>query len=196
MPLLRASHQSYPLFRRFQERQWVLNGACPKHLMECLMNSHHDSTRGEIRLSLHFMPFCRTCEITESWAAPAWLNYNNASDVKPRNVPRAVELRKSVTRSASKQPVEITHVPQYAPLTVRSYTVRRCTVSTQVEHLQAYIDLLPKRAQGLLTPPTSSHRPTLAALDAFTRHGGQKLREWALTSSFSSQTRCCCSPIF
>ena len=88
--------------------------------MECLMNSHYDSTRGEIRLTLHFMPFCRTCGITESWAALAWLNYNNASDVKPRNVPRAVELRKrkSVTRSASKQPVKITNVPEYAPVFV------------------------------------------------------------------------------
>ena len=54
-----------------------------------------------------------------------------ASDVKPRNVPRAVELRKrkSVTRSASKQPVKITNVPEYALVTVRSYTVRLCTVS-------------------------------------------------------------------
>ena len=31
--LLRASHQSCPSFGRFQEREWVLNGACPKHLM-------------------------------------------------------------------------------------------------------------------------------------------------------------------
>ena len=41
------------------------------------------------------MPFCRTCGITESWAAPAWLNYNNASDVKPRNVPRAVSCERA-----------------------------------------------------------------------------------------------------
>ena len=34
----------------------------------------------------------------KNWAALAWLNYNNASDVKPRNVPRAVELRKRIER--------------------------------------------------------------------------------------------------
>ena len=119
MPLLRAAHQCYPLFGRFQKRERVLNGACPKHLMECLRNLQNDSTRGEIRLTLHLTPFCRTCGITENWAALAWLNYHNASDVKPRNVPRAVELRKSVTRSASKQPVKITNVPEYAPVTVR-----------------------------------------------------------------------------
>ena len=89
-------------------------------VMRCLMNSHDDSTCGEVRLTLHLMPFCRACGITETWAALAWLNYNNASDVKPRNVPSAVELRKrkSVTRSASKQPVRITNVPEYAPVTV------------------------------------------------------------------------------
>ena len=119
MPLVRASHQSYPLLGRVQKNEWVLNGACPKHLMVCLRNSHNDSTRGEIRLTLHLMPFCRTCGIIENWAALAWLNYHNASDVKPRNVPRAVELRESVTRSASKQPVKITNVPEYAPVTVR-----------------------------------------------------------------------------
>ena len=121
MPLLRASHQCYPLIGRVQENVWVQNGACPKHLMECRRNSHNDPTRGEIRFTLHLMPFCRTRGITENWAALAWLNYNNASDVKPRNVPRAVELRKrkSVTRSASKQPVKSTNVPEYAPFFVR-----------------------------------------------------------------------------
>ena len=44
--------------------------------MGCLRNSHNDSTRGEIRLTLHLKPFCRTCGITESWAALAWLNDN------------------------------------------------------------------------------------------------------------------------
>ena len=63
-------------------------------VMECLMNSHDDSACGEDRVTLHLMPFCRTCLITETWAAVAWLNYNNESDVKFRNVPRAVELRK------------------------------------------------------------------------------------------------------
>ena len=84
-------------------------------------HSHNDSLCGDVRLTLHLVPFCRTCGITENWAALAWLNYNNASDVKPRNVPRAVELRKrkSVTQSASKQPVKITNVPENAPATVR-----------------------------------------------------------------------------
>ena len=63
-------------------------------VMVYLMNSHNDSTCGEVRLTVHLMPFCRACGITETWAAQACLNYNNASDVKPRNVPRAVELRK------------------------------------------------------------------------------------------------------
>ena len=40
-------------------------------VMECLMNSHDDSTCGEVRLTLHLMPFCRTCGITETWAAQA-----------------------------------------------------------------------------------------------------------------------------
>ena len=63
---------------------------------ECLMNSHNDSTCGEVRLTLHLMPFCSSCGITETWAAQACLNYNKrqTSNVKPRNVPRAVELRK------------------------------------------------------------------------------------------------------
>ena len=97
MPLLRASQQRYPLIGRFQEHERVPNGACPKHLMGCLMNPHNDSTCGEIRLTLHLIPLCRTCGITENWAALDWLNYNNASDVKPRNVPRAVELRKRMS---------------------------------------------------------------------------------------------------
>ena len=56
------------------------------------------------------MHFCRTCGITENWAVLAWLNYNNASDVKPRNIPRAVELRKrkSVTGSAPCVPLYTT----------------------------------------------------------------------------------------
>ena len=58
------------------------------------MNSHSDSTCGEVRVTLHLMLFCRTCGITESWAALSWLSHNNAWDVKPRNVPRAVGLRK------------------------------------------------------------------------------------------------------
>ena len=62
--------------------------------MVCLMNSHDDSTCGEVRLTLHLMPFCRKRGITETCAVLAWLNCNNASNVKPRNVPRAVELRK------------------------------------------------------------------------------------------------------
>ena len=96
MPLLRASRQSHPLFGSFQEREWVVNGACPKHLVSwgCPMNSHGDSTCGEVRLTLHLVPFCRTCGITENWAALARLNHNRVSDVKPRNVSRAVELRK------------------------------------------------------------------------------------------------------
>ena len=98
MPLLRASHQSYPLIGRFQDREWVPNGACPKHLMGCLRNSHNDSKRGEMRLTLHLVPFCRTCGITESWAAPAWWNYNNASDVKPRNVPARSGVAKAKER--------------------------------------------------------------------------------------------------
>ena len=51
-------------------------------VMECLMNSHDDSTCGEVRLTLHLMPFCSSCGITETWAAQACLNYNKASNVK------------------------------------------------------------------------------------------------------------------
>ena len=30
-------------------------------VMECLINSHDDSTCGELRLIINLMPFCRTC---------------------------------------------------------------------------------------------------------------------------------------
>ena len=103
-------------------------------VMVCLMNSHDDSTCGEVRLTLHLMPFCRACGITETWAALAWLNYNNASDVKPHNVPHAVELRKrkSVTRSTSKQPVKKSQMLQSTLLSPSDDTLCAVALSTSI----------------------------------------------------------------
>ena len=52
-----------------------------------------------LSLSVHLVPFCRTCGITGSQTALTWLEPNTASDVKRPNISRALTLRqwKSVT---------------------------------------------------------------------------------------------------
>ena len=115
----------------------------------CPMNSQNDPTCGEVRLTLHLVPSCRTCGITETMTALTRLNRNNASDVRHRNVSHAVKLQKqtSVTRSASTQPLKITNVPQHAPVTVRCYTVHRRTADI---HLNCWPCLYRQRSRQAL----------------------------------------------